>query len=218
MTHLFRVLTVLLLTAPTLYCSHSFANEKRELRTLYLGFNLGFADGRPSISSQQPGPFTGSNQFSNQIGLFVEKRVTDLIHVQVTAELESASRIVASNVKAAESDSVFIGAGATIGYINRHNAPFVSVILGHSKLDIGNTGDPTAVRESCSFICLTDYDDRFGASSSGIGYKIAAGMVLTNKLRLSVFHKQVGGDASDLISGSNAYMRYTGILGSVTFK
>jgi len=120
------------------------ADQNEQLRTLYLGFNLGIADAHPRISSQEPGPFTGSNQFSSNIGLFVEKRVTELFHVLVIAELERSSRLVASEVKQSESDSLFIGAGTTIGYVNRHRAPFLSLIVGHTKLDIGNTGDPNA--------------------------------------------------------------------------
>jgi len=180
------------------------------------GMSAGMGNGSPQITTTAPGAYTGSNQLSGELGFFAEKRLSKWFHLNGALEFDVSTRIAFGN-KGSTSRSVLIGAGATIGNVDNVKSFFVSFLIGHSKLDIGDTGDPNAEREGCGFICFVTYDDRLGASASGLGYRVSVGRVMSEKTRLYLSHTHVGGDADDLPDGPTATMGFTKLTASMFF-
>jgi len=174
------------------------------------GFTIGVGIGKPTISAEGSNNFTDSEGLSLGLGLFVETKISSRLHLLGSLEIDDSLSIGVGD--SSNSISSFLSVGATLGHIRKPKSPFLSLLVGYSKVDIGDTGNPDSTGEPCLTFCFDLGDDLRGASSSGIGYRISIGRTINERARWSLSHNRVGGDADDLMSGSTAILSHTQIL------
>lgn len=199
-------------------------NIQRPLRDLYWGFRFGQGFANPDINLDSS--VFSNDEYTNSVhtaashgALFVEKQLHPLVHISAGIEANFSQRLFVDKDASANTFSAFLGAGATIGNISKPLSPYFSFMVGPGKTIISDTGDPDAVREPCqTFICFVDYEDKLGASASGISHRVSIGLAVTPRFRVALSQTVIGGDADDLVSGSTAYTRYTNLFISVALR